>query len=86
MGNQNLQLRIDPRVREEASTVLDAIGLSISDAVRVFLTKIAHEKRLPFDLTPNAETIEAMREARAGRTKKAGAVGDLLADLDASDD
>jgi len=47
--------------------VLDAIGLTVSDAFRQIMVRIAAEKRLPFEpLTPNEETIEAMRAARGG--------------------
>ena len=51
--------------------VLAAMGLTVSDAVRLLLTRIAREKALPFEpLVPNDTTIAAMREARAGRTVK----------------
>ena len=60
-------MRINGRVKDEAATVLAAIGLTVSDAVRLMLTRIAQEKALPFDpLVPNETTIAAMRAARAG--------------------
>ena len=69
-ANQLVQARIDGVIKEEAATVLAAMGLTVSDAVRLMLTKIAQEKALPFEpLIPNATTIEAMRDARAGKVE-----------------
>ncbi|MDR2214085.1 MAG: type II toxin-antitoxin system RelB/DinJ family antitoxin [Pseudomonadales bacterium] len=66
-ADQVVQARINGQVKEEAAAVLAAIGLTISDAVRLMLTKVAREKALPFDpLVPNETTIAAMRAARAG--------------------
>jgi len=85
-ANALVQARIDGKVKEEAAAVLATMGLSVSDAVRLMLTKVAHDKALPFEpLTPNAETIEAMREARAGGLKKFESIEALMADLDADD-
>jgi DNA-damage-inducible protein J len=61
-----VHVRVDEHVKAQAAETLAAMGLSISDAVRVFLTRIAAEKQLPFALkVPNAETRAAMEEARA---------------------
>ena len=66
-ANQLVQARIDGTVKKEAAAVLAAMGLTISDAMRFLLTKVAQEKALPFaPLIPNATTIAAMQEARAG--------------------
>ena len=66
-ADQVIQVRINGKVKEEATAVLAAIGLTVSDAVRLMLTKVAREKALPFDpLVPNETTIAAMRDARAG--------------------
>jgi DNA-damage-inducible protein J len=67
-ANALVQTRIDGAVKEEAATVLAAMGLTVSDAVRLMLTRVARDKALPFEpLVPNAETIEAMKEAREER-------------------
>lgn len=67
MTNTTVRARIDDRVKEEATAVLKSIGLTASDAFRMMMVRIATEKSLPFEpLVPNAETIEAMREARRG--------------------
>lgn len=61
-----LHVRIDEDTKERASAALDAMGLSVSDAVRVFLRRIAVEQAIPFPLkVPNAATRAAMEEARS---------------------
>jgi DNA-damage-inducible protein J len=85
-ANALVQARIDGKVKEEAAAVLATMGLSVSDAVRLMLIKVAHDKALPFEpLTPNAETLAAMREARAGGLQKFESIEALMADLDADD-
>ena len=86
MPNKLVQARIDGAVTEEAAAVLAAMGLTVSGAFRLLLTKIAHEKALPFaPLVPNAATIEAMREARRGNLPQFDSVEELLHDLHAED-
>lgn len=82
--NAVVRARIDEKVKEEAAAVLGAMGLTVSDAFRLLLTKVAQEKALPFDpLVPNEKTIEAIKEARKGNLPKFQNVDDLLADLNA---
>lgn len=84
-ANQLVQTRIDGAIKKEAAAVLAAMGLTVSDAVRLMLTKIAREHALPFDpLIPNATTIAAMKEARAGNLKGFDSVEALMADLHAA--
>jgi len=84
--NAIVRARIDERIKEEAAVVLQAMGLTVSDAFRMMMTRIAAEKALPFEpLVPNAETIEAMKEARKGRLPRFKSVESLLADLNAGD-
>ena len=65
---------------------LSAMGLTISDAVRLLLTRIATEKRLPFaPLVPNAETIAAIKECRRGKLTKADSVSDFMHAMHARD-
>ena len=60
-----VRARIDDDVKETATAVLKNIGLSVSDVMRVLLTRIANDKAIPPGLfVPNAETIEAMKEGR----------------------
>ncbi|MFZ5533415.1 MAG: type II toxin-antitoxin system RelB/DinJ family antitoxin [Pseudomonadota bacterium] len=84
-ANAVVRARIDEHIKEEASAVLAAMGLTASDAFRIMMTRIAREKALPFDpLIPNAETIEAMREARRGNTETV-TLDELQSVLDADD-
>jgi len=68
-----VHVRVDEHVKAQATETLGAMGLTVSDAVRVFLTRIADEKQLPFGLrVPNAETRAAMEEAdEIARTRRA---------------
>jgi DNA-damage-inducible protein J len=66
-ANSVVRARIDEQTKNEAAAVLKAMGLTVSDAFRLMMVKIAKEKALPFEpLIPNDETIEAMRAARRG--------------------
>lgn len=61
-----VHVRINEQIKAQATETLAAMGLSVSDAVRVFLTRVVAEKQLPFALqVPNAETRAAMAEADA---------------------
>ena len=83
-ANPLVQARIDRAVKEEAATVLAAMGLTVSDAVRLLLTRVAREKTLPFaPLVPNAATIEAMKEGQ-GNLPQFASVEDC-SDLHADD-
>lgn len=85
-ANAVVRARIDEHIKEEATAVLATIGLTVSDAVRILLTRVAHDKALPFEpLIPNAVTIEAMKEARRGGLPSFATVEDLVADLNADD-
>lgn len=84
-SNAVVRARIDEHIKEEATVVLAAMGLTVSDAFRLMLTRVAREKSLPFDpLLPNAETIEAMKEARRGKLENVS-LRELQAVLDADD-
>ncbi len=85
-ANAVVRARIDEHIKEEATAVLAAMGLTVSDAFRIMLTRVAREKALPFEpLVPNAETIEAMKEARRGNLPAFETVDELLADLNADE-
>jgi DNA-damage-inducible protein J len=61
-----VHVRVEQRIKAQATKALAAMGLSVSDAVRVLLMRVAAEKQLPFALkVPNAQTRAAMEEARA---------------------
>src|SRR5271156_3837851 len=79
MTNTVVRARIDERLKEEAAAVLATIGLTVSDAFRLMMVRIANDKALPFEpLTPNAETIEAMKAARRGELTTVASPDQLL--------
>lgn len=85
-SNSVLRARINEHIKEDATAVLAAMGLTVADAFRIMLTRVAREKALPFEpLVPNIDTIEAMKEARNGGLKSFATVEDLMADLNAED-
>ena len=72
--------------KERAADALEAMGLSISDAIRLLMLRIADERRMPFDVkAPNATTRKAIAELEAGKGKRFASVDDLMADLHADD-
>ncbi|MCE2677029.1 MAG: type II toxin-antitoxin system RelB/DinJ family antitoxin [Burkholderiaceae bacterium] len=81
-----LHIRVDDDIKEQATVALSAMGLSMSDAVRLFLRRVVIDQAFPLELkVPNAETLAAMAESRAMKVKgRAGfaTVDELLADLE----
>ena len=85
-ANDVVRARIDAKTKAEAAAVLATIGLTVSDAFRLLMIRVAQDKAMPFEpLIPNAETIAAMEDARAGRMKAFPTVEALMADLYADD-
>lgn len=86
MATTMIHVRIDEQLKTQANETLAAMGLSLSDAVRVFLTRVAAEQRLPFVLdVPNTETRAAMIEAdEIARTRLArfATAAELFDDLE----
>ena len=85
-ANSVVRARIDEHTKREASAALKRIGLTVSDAFRLLLVRVAAEKALPFEpLNPNPETVAAMKAARRGELVKAGTPDKLLQSLNARD-
>jgi DNA-damage-inducible protein J len=83
-ANAVIRARIDEQTKIEAAAVLKAMGLTVSDAFRLMMVRIAKDKALPFEpLVPNEETIEAMKAARRGELVSVGAPADLIGSLNA---
>jgi DNA-damage-inducible protein J len=81
-----VRARIDAKTKKRAASALQAMGLSISDAIRLLMLRVADERRLPFEVkAPNAATREAMAELEAGKGKRFTSVEALMADLHADD-
>ena len=81
--NTVVRARIDSDTKTRATEALRAMGLSVSDAIRLLLLRVADEKRLPFTVrAPNAATVKAMEELDAGKGKRFSNAEDLFEDLD----
>lgn len=84
--NTVVRARIDADTKERAADALEAMGLSISDAIRLLMLRIADERRLPFEVkVPNATTRKAIEELEAGKGKRANTIEELMVELDADD-
>jgi DNA-damage-inducible protein J len=84
--NSIVRARIDEHIKTEAEAVLASIGLTVSDAFRMMMMRIAKKKALPFEpLIPNDETIRAMKAARRGELVTVGTPDRLLERLNAGD-
>jgi DNA-damage-inducible protein J len=85
-ATEMVHVRIEKRIKAQAAKTLAAMGLSVSDAVRVLLTRVAVEKALPFEVkVPNAATAAAMQEARQGGLRSFDSVSALMDDLNEED-
>ncbi len=77
-----VRARIASKTKRQATKVLQSMGLSVSDAIRLLLVRVADEKRLPFAVqVPNVTTLKAMKELNEGKGKRFGKAEDLFRDL-----
>ena len=81
-----IHVRVDQDLKTKAVEALDAMGLSLSDAVRLMLTRIVAERALPFEVrVPNAVTRAAMEEVWRGDLPAASSVAELMDQLNEED-
>jgi DNA-damage-inducible protein J len=77
-----INARIDPILKERAESILNKVGLSAAEAVRLFYTQVCLQKGLPFEAKiPNKSTIKAMADAERRKTNKANQISDIFEDL-----
>lgn len=82
MATAMVHVRIDQHVKDKATRTLATMGLSVSDAVRMLLVRVAAEKALPFEVrVPNATTVKAMEAADRREGKRYRSAEALLKDL-----
>ena len=82
MATTMVHVRVDEEIKEKAAKALAGMGISVSDAVRMLLVRVAAEEALPFEVrVPNAVTVKAMRVADRGRAKRHRSANALLKDL-----
>ncbi|WP_082045602.1 type II toxin-antitoxin system RelB/DinJ family antitoxin [Azotobacter chroococcum] len=81
-----LHIRVDDDIKAQANAALEAMGLSMSEAVRIFLRRVAADQAFPLELkVPNAETRSAMAEAEAivqAHEARFESIDDLFDDLE----
>jgi DNA-damage-inducible protein J len=81
-----IHVRVDHKLKARATRTLSKMGLSMSDAVRLFLTRVEAEQALPFEVrVPNATTIAAMKAGDRGEVFRAATIEEMMADLHADD-
>ncbi len=74
-----INTRIDPSLKAKAETILQEIGLTPAEAVRLFYTQVCLQRGLPFEVKiPSKTTIKAMKAADLGKTRKSKSVKDIL--------
>jgi len=82
MATTMVHIRVDEKVKRRAARALAAMGMSVSDAVRILLVRVAAEKGLPFHVrVPNATTVKAIRAADRGEGKRFKSADDLFTEL-----
>jgi DNA-damage-inducible protein J len=78
-----VRARVDTATKKEASEILDSMGITMSDAIRMMLVQVVAQKALPFDVrVPNAATRDAIEASRRGDTSRFSSIDDLMDDLD----
>lgn len=81
-----VRARIDSATKERAVDALEAMGLSISDAIRLLMLRVAAERRLPFEIkVPSSHTQKAMMELEFGKGKRHKSIQALMEDLNEDD-
>jgi len=81
-----VHIRVDEKVKEKAAKTLAAMGMSVSDVVRILLVRVATEKALPFEVrVPNRKTLAAMKAGERGEVSRATSVAAMMAELNAND-
>lgn len=86
---ENLSIRIEPEIKKEAEATLDYLGLTMAEAVKLFLKQVIMTDSIPFDIKVpryNKETLEAIKEAKEisknSNAKTYATVKELMEDLD----
>jgi len=84
--NDTVRARIDGKTKAQAALVLESMGLTVSDAIRLLLVRVASEKKLPFPVkVPNKATRAAMTELKAGKGARFDTLDALFEDLNEDD-
>jgi DNA-damage-inducible protein J len=80
---ETIRARVEPELKSEAEAILREVGLSSSEAMRLFLFQVVQQRGLPFEVKiPNAETIEAIENIQAGKGIRVNSIEELFDDAD----
>jgi DNA-damage-inducible protein J len=83
MATTMVHIRVDEKTKRQAAKTLAAMGISVSDAVRMLLVRVVAERALPFEVRmPNATTVKAMQVAERGEGRRHKSANSLIRDLD----
>ena len=83
MSSSFLKVRLDEDLKIEAGDLSKSMGLTISEAVRMFLVTFVKEQKIPFDIEkPNKETIKALKDAEEGKTTRYASFADLVKEVE----
>lgn len=86
MPTSMVHIRVDAKVKAKAAKALAAMGLTVSDAVRLLLNRVAAERALPFDVrVPNRETSAAIEAGERGEVSRATSAAAMMANLNEKD-
>lgn len=78
-----VNVRIEPKLKATAEHILDEVGLSSADAIRIFYKQVCLQNGLPFSVNiPNETTVQAIKESKAGKTHKVKNVSEIFEDLE----
>ena len=81
---QTTSLKLDPTVKHEAQAIFAQLGLTLGEAVNLFLNQVRLNKGLPFELKiPNAMTQQVLKEAQEGVNMETLTLDELKAEMDA---
>ena len=82
MATTMVHVRVDEKVKDDAAKTLAAMGISVSDAVRMLLVRVAAQKALPFEVrVPNAAAVKAMQAADQRKGKRFKTADALFKDM-----
>lgn len=86
LSNNYVRARIDEHTKMAATAALEEMGLSVSDAIRLLMFRVADERRLPFEIkAPNEKTLKAMAELKAGKGKRHKSVKSFMKAMNEDD-
>ena len=72
---ENINIRVEPKLKEEAEETLEDLGMNMADAITVFLKQVVMTESIPFEIKKpryNEETLQAMKDVKKGKNLSRG--------------